>query len=527
MEATGSLRRHRELFALSDRAQSGRSAADAVRISARQRARVRRREPRHRAADRRHVPRRLPAQGDAGRIWLPAAVLHGQSPAAVRGMGSSTRRCSPRSGRGRRPSGSRARTTRWSRSSNTFTFADPKIKAAAERFVQGYANPRGGYGHGVGMDVHDVSGDRGDNTLVPGMVFTIEPALTITDERIYIRLEDPGRHHGHRLRAPLRRPADGDRRRRKSNERTWPRGPVEGAGAGNAARRPSTSSGRPEPVEGRARRRAVNSLIIRIPEVVMRKAVLLVGLCVAVALVSAWRRRSPQSPAAGYLMPPKVIADIMDAEPLPGVALSPDRSDDAALASPQHADDRRSRGAVSQPRRIARQPADQRPARAGRHDRAHAPRRRHRRRAQARVPAPGSFSGVFSPDGKHIAFTHTTENAIRSARCRRRHGRRRAGARRRRQRPRRRLRLARRLLRIPLPLIPDGRGAAPAEPKVPAGRTSRRTIGRSAGRAPTRTAQQRVRRAAVRLLLHEPARVGRRSTARRRRSASRPIYHGA
>ena len=74
---------------------------------------------------------------------------------------------------------------------NTFTFADPKVKAAAERFVQGYANPRGSYGHGVGMDVHDVSGDRGDNTLVPGMVFTIEPALTITDERIYIRLEDP------------------------------------------------------------------------------------------------------------------------------------------------------------------------------------------------------------------------------------------------------------------------------------------------------------------------------------------------
>lgn len=74
---------------------------------------------------------------------------------------------------------------------NAFTFADPKIKAAAERFVQGYATPRGSYGHGVGMDVHDVSGDRGDNMLVPGMVFTIEPALTINDERVYIRLEDP------------------------------------------------------------------------------------------------------------------------------------------------------------------------------------------------------------------------------------------------------------------------------------------------------------------------------------------------
>jgi Xaa-Pro aminopeptidase len=73
----------------------------------------------------------------------------------------------------------------------SFTFNDPKIKAAAERFVAGYANPRGSYGHGVGMDVHDVSGDRGDGRLVPGMVFTIEPALTIADERIYIRLEDP------------------------------------------------------------------------------------------------------------------------------------------------------------------------------------------------------------------------------------------------------------------------------------------------------------------------------------------------
>ena len=81
------LRRHRELFALSHRPQAGRAAADAVRIRARQRAGVRRREPRHRAADRRHVPRRLPPQGDARRIRLPPAVLHGQPAAALRGMG--------------------------------------------------------------------------------------------------------------------------------------------------------------------------------------------------------------------------------------------------------------------------------------------------------------------------------------------------------------------------------------------------------------------------------------------------------
>ena len=77
----------------------------------------------------------------------------------------------------------------------------PKYKEAAVRFVDGYrrrlAPPppgtpnRGGgtLGHMVGMEVHDVPGPPHD-TLLPGMVFTIEPALTIPDDRIYIRLED-------------------------------------------------------------------------------------------------------------------------------------------------------------------------------------------------------------------------------------------------------------------------------------------------------------------------------------------------
>ena len=81
------LRRHRELLALPDRPPAGRAAADAVRIPARQRAGVRRREPRHGAADRRHVSRRLPPQGDAGGIRLPPAVLHGQPAAPLRGVG--------------------------------------------------------------------------------------------------------------------------------------------------------------------------------------------------------------------------------------------------------------------------------------------------------------------------------------------------------------------------------------------------------------------------------------------------------
>ena len=39
------------------------------------------------SAARRHVSRRLPPQGDAGRVRLPPALLHGQPAAALRGMG--------------------------------------------------------------------------------------------------------------------------------------------------------------------------------------------------------------------------------------------------------------------------------------------------------------------------------------------------------------------------------------------------------------------------------------------------------
>ena len=71
----------------------------------------------------------------------------------------------------------------------SFTFTDPKIKEAAERFVAGYAKGGRSFGHGVGLEVHDVNG-RFDGVYKPGMIFTIEPALTISDERVYIRLED-------------------------------------------------------------------------------------------------------------------------------------------------------------------------------------------------------------------------------------------------------------------------------------------------------------------------------------------------
>ena len=40
----------------------------------------------------------------------------------------------------------------------------------------------------VGMEVHDVTVPYDE--LRPGMIFTIEPALTIPEDRVYVRLED-------------------------------------------------------------------------------------------------------------------------------------------------------------------------------------------------------------------------------------------------------------------------------------------------------------------------------------------------
>src|SRR5262249_37096097 len=69
----------------------------------------------------------------------------------------------------------------------SYKFSDPRIKDAAARFVDGYRTrkPRS-LGHSVGMAVHDVR-NPGD-TLEPGEVFTIEPAMQILDEHVGIRL---------------------------------------------------------------------------------------------------------------------------------------------------------------------------------------------------------------------------------------------------------------------------------------------------------------------------------------------------
>jgi Xaa-Pro aminopeptidase len=72
----------------------------------------------------------------------------------------------------------------------SYSFTDPKIKAAATVFVERYRNsrPNATLGHTVGMEVHDVRFPG--PTLEPGELFTIEPAMIIPDEHIGIRLED-------------------------------------------------------------------------------------------------------------------------------------------------------------------------------------------------------------------------------------------------------------------------------------------------------------------------------------------------
>ena len=71
-------------------------------------------------------------------------------------------------------------------------FSKPAYERAAREFVESYrrmANSRPtGLGHWVGMATHDVGPYEGP--LRAGMVFTIEPALRVPEEKINIRLED-------------------------------------------------------------------------------------------------------------------------------------------------------------------------------------------------------------------------------------------------------------------------------------------------------------------------------------------------
>jgi len=71
----------------------------------------------------------------------------------------------------------------------SYSFTDPKIKAAAVKFVEGYRNSRAtSLGHTIGMEVHDVRFPG--PTLEPGEVFTIEPQMRIEEDHLGLRLED-------------------------------------------------------------------------------------------------------------------------------------------------------------------------------------------------------------------------------------------------------------------------------------------------------------------------------------------------
>jgi Xaa-Pro aminopeptidase len=71
-------------------------------------------------------------------------------------------------------------------------FSKPVYEKAARDFVSKFKNPSGPWGsvlgHWIGMAAHDV-GEYG-GPLKPGMTFTIEPALEVPEEKIYIRAED-------------------------------------------------------------------------------------------------------------------------------------------------------------------------------------------------------------------------------------------------------------------------------------------------------------------------------------------------
>jgi Xaa-Pro aminopeptidase len=71
----------------------------------------------------------------------------------------------------------------------SYPFTDDRIKAAAAKFVERYRTGRtNSLGHSVGMEVHDVRNVT--QTLEPGQLFTIEPAMLIEEEHVGIRLED-------------------------------------------------------------------------------------------------------------------------------------------------------------------------------------------------------------------------------------------------------------------------------------------------------------------------------------------------
>jgi dipeptidyl aminopeptidase/acylaminoacyl peptidase len=143
----------------------------------------------------------------------------------------------------------------------------------------------------------------------------------------------------------------------------------------------------------------------------MRSRLLVAGFGIAVAFVVGVAPTA-QSVPTGYLTPPKVIADLMDAEPLPGVTFSSDRR----VMLLTHRQSMPSIAQVSAPfYRLAGSRIN---------PRTNGPRllaattglvlRDVATGAERKLvlPAAESYAGAFSPDGKQVAVTVTTSSSI-------------------------------------------------------------------------------------------------------------------
>jgi hypothetical protein len=243
----------------------------------------------------------------------------------------------------------------------------------------------------------------------------------------------------------------------------------------------------------------------------------------ALTLAASPQAQSPAtSSAGGYQMPPKVIADIMDAEPLPTVSVSPDRT--TLLYA--HRRSMPTIAEVSAPfiglagSRI--NPRTNGPRLLGAttgltlRDVASGTERK------LALPASGSFSGIFSPNGKSIAITHTTDSSIRLLVAD----------------------VATAAVRVVLDggvnglaggcswlddstgflcrLIPAGRAAAPAAPTVPSGPNVQENMGRPTPGAPIRICSRARTTSGCSITTTRASPHGSPSTAPRRRSASPP-----
>jgi Xaa-Pro aminopeptidase len=74
-------------------------------------------------------------------------------------------------------------------------FTSEPIRKAAQAFADRYKASQGSsFGHAIGLEVHDVGAGRPPQgtpvVLVPGQLFTIEPALLVPEEGLAMRLED-------------------------------------------------------------------------------------------------------------------------------------------------------------------------------------------------------------------------------------------------------------------------------------------------------------------------------------------------